>query len=104
MDRILIFILIAALLYALYRYQQNFMDENINKEHFEQKNKKRLEIKHDKLKKGKKRDDISEFSLSGTENIYKQDSVIDSIESKSYNTLDLNSEDKTEISKESFII
>ena len=111
-DRLLIFVLLGALLYVLYKYQQSTLsDKNDQKDQKEEKslggkkdipkNKKVLSLTLDKNSNKKKNneknkktlkpkkisiDNISQASVNSTETeneIYKQDSIVDSLNNSS---------------------
>jgi len=89
-NRLIIFLLLIALLYALYRYQQNIdkkedktseivkKEKNIKKDNIELIDEDSIDI-----------DNISKFSIdSEKEDIYKQDSGVESGDTGTYSFLD----------------
>jgi len=89
LNRILILLLLIALLYALYKYQQQIID----KEEAEYKKKRKIKSINNKVieKDDISIDNISQFSLGSLEdiksNLYKQDSILDSLDSNSLGSL-----------------
>lgn len=97
MDRIIIILFFIALLYALYKYQQFILNEENSKK---KNSNSQIKYNEKKIIDNKQLGEDNERDNSDSEEIYKPDSILESLDSRTLGFLDNQSESKSLIGTE----